>query len=195
MARQPILPDEDGNYTEKQLEKLKKRALNSALWHIQQSPKTVAEIRKKLTRKLIPDDIIEDTINRLVEADWLNDSEYAEQFVYSKRTYDKLGAQAIRQKLMMKGIPQEIIMEQLEALEEDDLRESAKQLAEKKMRSLKKEPDKYKRAQKIVQHLAYKGYNIGLAYQVAQEVVEEHMADFEEEFSEEIQPDDTLENF
>lgn len=171
MARKPILPDEYGQYTDSQLEKLRKRALNSAVWHIGRSPHTENQIREKLRKKLIPTDIIDDTIDKLVEAKYLDDRAFAEGFIYSKRTYDKLGTSAIKQKLMLKGVDRGLIDELLSELDEEDLRETAVILAEKKMRSLLREPDAQKRISKMVAFLAYRGYSAGVAYDVAKEVV------------------------
>jgi regulatory protein len=171
MARKPILPDEEGNFTEAQLRRLKDRAWNSAVWHLGRSPQTEQQIRDKLRKKIIPADIIDATIQRLLEAKYLNDRDYAENFIYSKRKYEKLGVSAIKMKLMQKGVDRELIDELLSEVDEEDLRETAEILAEKKMRSLMREPDIQKRISKMVAFLAYRGYNAGIAYEVAKEVV------------------------
>lgn len=174
MGRKPILPDENGNFTENQIRKLKSRALNSSLYYLQKMPKTEKELRDNLKKKLIPQDIIDETMNKLIDAGWVNDRNYAENFIYSKRKYDKLGTSAIRTKLMLKGISNEIMDELLSEIDEDDLRETATVLAEKKMRSLMREPDQNKRIQKLVSFLAYRGYNGGIAYEIAREVVQKN---------------------
>lgn len=171
MARKPILPDEFGVYTEKQIQKLKSRAMNSSLYYLQKMPKTEHQLRDNLKKKLIPQDIIDETMQKLIDVGWVNDKDFAENFIYSKRKYEKLGSSAIRMKLMQKGVSAEIIDELLSEVTQDDLRETAMVLAEKKMRSLLREPDRNKRIQKLVAFLAYRGYNGGVAYEVAQEVV------------------------
>lgn len=171
MARQPILPDEYGVYTEKQIEKLKRRAMNSSLYYIQRMPKTEHQLRDNLKKKLIPQDIADETMQKLIEVGYVNDKDLAENFIYSKRKYEKLGSSAIRMKLMQKGVSNDIIDELLSVVTEDDLRETAMVLAEKKIRSLMREPDLNKRTQKLVSFLAYRGYGAGIAYDVAKEVV------------------------
>jgi regulatory protein len=172
MARKPILPDENGVYTDAQLERLKNRAWNSATWHLGRAPQTEHQIRDKLRKKFIPQDIIDATVERLLKAKYLNDYDYAENFIYSKRKYEKLGTSAIRMKLSQKGVARDIIEELLAEVDEEDLRETALLLAEKKMRSLMREPDKQKRISKMVSFLAYRGYNAGIAYDIAKQVVE-----------------------
>lgn len=171
MARQPILPDEFGVYTEKQILKMKRRAMNSSLYYLGQMPKTEQQLRDNLKKKLIPEDIIDETMQKLIEIGMVNDKDFAENFIYSKRKYEKLGSSAIRMKLMQKGISNDIIDECLSEVTEDDLRETAMILAEKKMRSLMREPDLQKRIQKMVSFLAYRGYGAGIAFEVAREVV------------------------
>lgn len=173
MARKPILPDEYGNYTDKQLGKLRDRAWNSAVWHLGRAPQTEYQIRDKLRKKFIPQDIIDSTVTRLEEAKYLNDYDYAEQFIHSKRKYEKLGVSAIRTKLLQKGVDKTIIDELLSEVDEEELRETAVILAEKKMRSLLREPDQQKRISKMVAFLSYRGYNAGIAYDVAKKVVQE----------------------
>jgi len=172
MARKPILPDENGVYTDAQLERLRNRAWNSAIWHLGRAPQTEYQIREKLRKKIIPQDIIDATVEKLLNVKYLNDRDYAENFIYSKRKYEKLGTSAIKMKLSQKGVDREIIDELLAEVDPEDLRETAVILAEKKMRSLMREPDKQKRISKMVSFLAYRGYNAGVAYDVAKQVVE-----------------------
>jgi regulatory protein len=171
MARKPILPDENGMFTDAQIDKLKKRALNSAVWHINNNMQTAHQIREKLKKKVIPQDIIDETVTKLLGAGLLDDRDYAQKFIYSKRKYEKLGVSSIRTKLMMKGIDRELIDELLSEIDAEDLHETAMILAEKKMRSLTKEPDQYKKVTKIVAYLAYRGYSSNIAYDVAKKVV------------------------
>ena len=175
MGRKPILPDEFGNYTENQIRKLKSRAMNSSLYYLQKMPRTERQLRDNLKKKEIPQDIIDETMAKLIDVGYVNDRNYAENFIYSKRKYDKLGSSAIRMKLIQKGVSGDIIDELLSEVSEDELQETALALAEKKLRTLRREADPNKRVQKIVQHLAYRGYNAGIAYEIAKKVVEENL--------------------
>lgn len=174
MARQPILPDEFGNYTEKQISRLKKRAINSSMYYLSQMDKTEHWLRENLRKKQIPADIIDETLQKLIDAGFVNDRNYADAFIRSKRKYEKLGTSSIKMKLMQKGISNDIIDELLSEIDEDDLRETAYELAEKKLRQLKREPDRNKRITKIVSFLAYRGYSAGIAYGIAKEVVDKN---------------------
>lgn len=175
LGRKPILPDEFGNYTEKQLEKLRSRARNSAVWYLSRQPYTRFQLQQKLERKLIPDDIINSTLSKLEETGWVNDAAYAEQFIYSKRKYEKLGVSAIRQKLILKGISRDIIDEQLAEISMEEQADTAYQLAERKHQLLsRKETDPQKLTQKLVQYLAYRGYPASVAYSTAKQIIQDN---------------------
>jgi regulatory protein len=137
-------------------------------------PKTEHQLRDNLKKKLIPQDIIDETMQKLIESGFVNDKNFAENFIYSKRKYEKLGSSAIRMKLLQKGISGDIIEELLSEVTQDDLKETATALAEKKMRSLMREPDRNKRIQKLVSFLAYRGYGAGVAFEIAREVVDKN---------------------
>ena len=178
MGKQPILPDEFGNYTEKQLQKLRNRAYNSAVWHLGRQPYTRYQLTQKLKRKQIPDDIIAETLDKLEELGWVDDVAYTEQFVHSKRTYEKLGVSAIRQKLLLKGVSRDIIDAQLTEVTVEEQEETAYLLAERKHRLLvRKETDPQKLIQKIAQHLAYRGYSGSISYATAKQVVQDNLSE------------------
>ena len=181
MARKkPIEPDEFGNYTDKQLERLRNRARNVCVWYLAKKRHTRRELEKKLIERLIPSDIIENTLNELEEAGRINDVEYAQLFVESKREYDKLGAQAIRFKLMNKGVPSNIIDEALSVLDEDDLRETALLIVKKRLPYIQK-LEEQKQVNRLVGMLAYKGYGAGVAFSVVKQAMTEYKEEQEEE--------------
>lgn len=174
MGRKPILPDENGNYTEKQISKLKKRAINSSLYYLNQMDRPEHYLRENLRKKQIPADIIDETMDKLTKAGFIDDHKYAENFIHSKRKYEKLGSSSIKMKLLQKGISNDIIDELLSQIDQDELRQTATELAEKKLRQLRREPDRNKRIQKIVSFLAYRGYGAGIAYEIARETVDKN---------------------
>lgn len=172
MARKPIEPDEFGNFTEKQLDKIKRRAWNVCVWYLEQRRYTRKQLNDKLVTRKIPEDIIEATLNRLEEEHRIDDYRYAEDYIESKRTYDKLGSQAIRFKLLQKGVDDSIITELLATLDQDELYETALILARKRLAQMKDIPEQ-KKLTRLVSMLGYKGYNGGVAFKVAKEVIQE----------------------
>lgn len=173
MARKaPILPDEFGNYTDKQIAKLKSRARNVCVWYLAKRRHTRKELVDHLKERQIPEDIIEETLARLEEEGHVNDESYAKDFIDSRRDFQKLGSQAIRYKLILKGIDSSIIDELLSELEEDDLYETALYHAKKKVKTMRKLTPQ-KQLQRIVATLAYKGYSGSMSYKAAQQAINE----------------------
>lgn len=158
--------------TEAQREKLKASAMNSCMWHLGQSSKTRKQLQDKLIAKEIPSDIIEETLDRLVELKYVDDENYAGIFVQNKQSFNKMGKSAIRQELRKKGIDQETIDNALEEISEEDERSRAKELVQKKLPSTRK-LDRQKRVNRLVGMLSRKGYSPGIVFSIINECLEE----------------------
>lgn len=172
--------------TDVQRGKLERSALNSCIWHLEQSNKTKKQLRDKLIIKEIPEDIIEKTLDHLETLGYINDKSYSESFVRSKQSYSGLGKGGIRQALRQKGITTEIIDETIENISDEDEYERAKALVMKKMPSTKK-LDPQKRFNRLVGMLSRKGYGGNIVFTVIKECIED------EKLAEEITEDDFLE--
>lgn len=139
-------------------------AYNLAVWHLSRQMQTVAEIRKRLTAKLVPEDVAEATIERLVAMGALDDRAYAESYARSSATFKKWGTSRIRRELASKGIDQEIIDEAIHASVDDEHdTTTALRVAEKKVKSTARESDPRKRRQKVVQAVVAKGFSFQVA--------------------------------
>lgn len=106
-----------------------KRAKKRALHLLEQMDRTEQQLRDKLMLSEYPTECIEDAIAYVKSFHYLDDERYAETFTRYKK--EKMSRQQIKQKLMMKGISQDIITN---ALEEYDVDESVhiRSLLEKK---------------------------------------------------------------
>lgn len=174
---------EDGELiplTDAQREKLKASAMNSCMWHLGQSSKTKKQLRDKLVLKEIPEDIIEETLERLVELQYVDDENYADIFVQNKQAFNKMGKGAIRQELRKKGIDQETIENALEEISEDDERVRARELVLKKLPSTRN-LDRQKRMNRLVGMLSRKGYGGNIVFGVINECLNEEAEELAEE--------------
>lgn len=157
--------------TDEQNTAMLKQAKNVANWWLEQYDKSRKEIFDKIKNKGITDEIANQVLDEYEKLGYINDKRFAENFIYSKTTYEKLGKQAIKYKLMQKGVPQNLIEEALNEIEDETLEQNAELLAERKLRSTAK-LDPYKRVQNIANHLMRKGYNGSVAFRVAKKAVE-----------------------
>lgn len=97
-----------------------KRAKKRALYLLEQMDRTEHQLREKLLLSEYPDRCVEDAIAYVKKFHYLDDGRYAETFTRYKK--DKMSRQQIKQKLMMKGVSQNIISNAIE--EEYDVDES-----------------------------------------------------------------------
>ena len=102
-----------------------------ALEYTLRSPKTQFQIKQYLYKKQLETPTINRIIDRLVALNYINDEQYAEQFVSAKS--HKMGVGVIKQKLMQKGVNRDIVGESVAQV--DNQEEPCLALAEKYMRN------------------------------------------------------------
>lgn len=109
------------------------------------------ELRDYLKRKKAPTDIIEETLNKLSKAGYLNDEQFAKRWVENRRLLKPTSKRRLAQELRAKRINSEIIDKVLSEYESNEL-EILRELVSKKR---SRYPDKLK----LMQYLARQGYN------------------------------------
>lgn len=121
------------------------------------APRTRLQVRSHLLRKGIDAESAEAALATMEEYGYIDDAAYAREFA---RCYSaKLGAAAIRSKLMEKGISREVIDASVEFSREAE-REAAAGLVAKLREKYDGLP-KEKRRQRIYQALLRKGFSYG----------------------------------
>ncbi|HMB89633.1 MAG TPA: RecX family transcriptional regulator [Rhodothermales bacterium] len=147
------------------------RAANEvALTYLSYKARTEQEVRRKLARKDFDDTVADRTVARLHELGYLDDAAYAHSYVEGRFRNRGYGPQRLRRDLQKRGVAARHIDAALEAmLEEDDVLDAARGHAEKRWPRLAREPDPYKRRQKLTNYLRRRGF----AYETIRRVVEE----------------------
>ncbi len=114
--------------------------LNKAFHFLSFRTRSEKEVRDNLLSKKASPEIIERIINSLKEHKFLNDEDFARQFIESRLRFKPKGIRIIKMELKQKGIDQAIIDEAINRLSTDDENnpvnndlESAKKLVDKKM--------------------------------------------------------------
>lgn len=144
---------------------LRKRALDGALHSLAARPRSESELRQRLTRRALPADVIDHTIGRLREFGYVNDEDFARQWVESRSGSNPRGRRVVAQELRMKGVDPATAEAALEALPEAD---SARRVAEKRVRGLHGLAYPEFRT-RLSDHLVRRGFG----YDVVKEVVTE----------------------
>ena len=135
-------------YTIEEFDKEKVRVLKYILY----KKRSENEIRNKFS-KSIEENLLEDIIQYLKEAKYINDKEYIEKTINNFKTLKNLSIREVKYKLMSKGISKndidEYMYENREKMEEYEIK-SANNILYKKSPSMEKED--------IRQYLLKKGY-------------------------------------
>lgn len=112
----------------------------------------------------------EHIIIKLMQEGFLNEERFARSFVRGKFRIKKWGRIKIKQELKLREISAPIIKLALTEIDEAAYYASLEQLAEKKL-ALIKEPNTFKRKQKLINYLAQKGYESNFVFEVANNLI------------------------
>lgn len=93
----------------------RKDALTVALNYLSSRPRSIFEVRTKLKDKGFEAAEIDGTVERLIEASYLDDEKFAELLVDSRLRFKNWGPAKIARDLEKKGIPKETIARLLSA--------------------------------------------------------------------------------
>lgn len=131
-----------------------KYAKELAVAYIAYTPRTRRQLEQQLAKKGIDEASIAEAVATMEKYSYLDDAAYVREFV---RSYgERLGAGAIRQKLLERGVARSVIEENLE-LDAGSQRAAAEAVAEKLRRKYAADPAQ-KRRQKMYAALTRRGF-------------------------------------
>lgn len=161
-------------YTEEEYQELLRKlqyeqAKAAALRYIDYSPRTIQQTRDKLHTLEYEEGVIEQTLEFLLSYGFLNDADYAKQFIRSRITSKKHGRHKISHDLMTRGISKDISWPILEGYQEEEY-EGALYLY--KRRTKGRELTDYKDKAKVIRYLQSRGYPYEMIRDVMQEATE-----------------------
>lgn len=117
----------------------------------------IQDVQKKLDKLNIDEQHHQEYIKHLQEERFLDEERFTKHFVKSKLQGNKWGKRKIEFALKQKQIQDALIQDALEEIDNEQTNDILLSLAKKKNQALK-EPDKWKRKQKIFAYLAQKGF-------------------------------------
>jgi len=131
--------------------------LYKALSYLGRSSKSIAQMRIYLTKKGFPEKIIQQTIEYLMEKNYLNDYNFALHYIKNKIASGKKGALVIKSELIKKGVNRHIIEEALQESNAYDVdMDALYEMALKKYKSIKDKDNAYG---KIFSFLINRGFD------------------------------------
>jgi len=126
------------------------------------------EVRQKLKELEADEEETTKIIASLQEDDFLNDERFALLFTSGKFRIKRWGKNKIRAELRMKKVPDNFIYNALDAIDEDEYKNTIEHLIKKKEREVKSKSPKDK-AQKIGMYLLSKGFESELIWKALKE--------------------------
>ena len=127
--------------------------------------RTRAELAGQLAKRGYPNDVSDRVLDRLGHVGLVDDVDFAEQWVQSRRVNAGKGKRALAAELRTKGLDDEVITEALAGIDAGAERERAEQLVRDKLRR-EKLGDDPKVMRRLVGMLARRGYSQSVAVDV-----------------------------
>jgi regulatory protein len=140
------------------------------------APKTRQQLADLLAQRGVPDDAAETVLDRFTEVGLIDDAAYARAWVSSRQAGRGLARRALSAELRAKGVDAEVAAEAVEAVGDDDEREAARRLVDRKVGAMRR-LDRTTATRRLMGMLARKGYNGGLAAAVVREALDSAGAD------------------
>ncbi len=134
-------------------------------------PRTRKELADALLKKDIPDEVTAEVLDRYDEVGLIDDAAFARAWVESRHHGKGLARRALSQELRRKGVDSDTVAEALDELAPDAEERTARELVERKVRTIRGEPDAVFR--RLVGMLARKGYGPGVAYRIVKDVLDQ----------------------
>jgi len=128
--------------------------------------RTRAELEGQLAKRGYPDDVSATVLDRLAHVGLVDDADFAEQWVRSRRVHAGKGKRALAAELRNKGVDSEVITAALADIDAGAERLRAEQLVRDKLRREKFDGDDVKLTRRLVGMLARRGYHQTMAFDV-----------------------------
>lgn len=149
--------------------------LEAALRFLEARPRSVAEVRRRLTTAGYRRELVDAALDRLLDLHVLDDETFATSWVESRDRAHPRGEIALRRELALKGIDRAIVDRVLgeRRTDQDDGAEleRGRRLLERQARTLAREPDARRRRAKAYALLARNGFDPETASRLSREVV------------------------
>ena len=135
------------------------------------APKTRQQLAELLARRGVPEEAAENVLDRFTEVGLIDDAAFARAWVSSRQSGRGLARRALSAELRAKGVEPEVAAEAVLAVGDDDEREAARRLVDRKIGAMRR-LDRNTASRRLMGMLARKGYGGGLAAAVVREALE-----------------------
>jgi regulatory protein len=162
-------------------------AYMKALRWIGRRPHSMKELRVKLNQSGFETPVITNTLETLIEQNYVNDEEFAKQWTEHRIVGQRKGRNVVRQELQQKGLSKDHIQEAINEINPEEEYLGALSTAKKKWGQTK--GTLLERKRKTAAFLMRRGYTSSMTGKVLQEVAQGHHDESEEDWEEETWSD------
>ncbi|KBZ64737.1 recombination regulator RecX [Mycobacterium colombiense] len=127
--------------------------------------RTRAELHGRLAKRGYPDDVSERVLDRLASVGLIDDADFAQQWVRSRRAHAGKSKRALAAELHTKGVDNDVITAALAGIDAGAERDRAEQLVRSKLRRETLNDDA-RVTRRLVGMLARRGYSQNMACEV-----------------------------
>ena len=146
------------------------QARNLCLRLLTARARTRAELEGQLAKRGYPYDVSKRVLDRLTQVGLIDDADFAEQWVRSRRANAGKGKRALAAELRTKGVDNDVIMAALDGIDAGPERQRAEKLVRDRLRREKLgDDDDAKIARRLVGMLARRGYSQTMAFDVVKD--------------------------
>ncbi len=96
-------------------------AFQKALQFISYRPRSIDETRRRLFKKGFSEEVVEATLERLIEKQWLDDLDFSRQWIENRNTFRPRSERLLAYELRLKGVPDDTIQQALEKYSGDEM--------------------------------------------------------------------------
>ena len=154
------------------------RAVDQAARFLAHRPRSTHEVRRNLTQKQFPNEVVDTAILHLESLGYLDDEAFARFWVKDRQAFKPRSALALRYELRQKGVEQHIIDLVLGDVDSHELAYQAAQMKARRFRGLDRETFRHK----LGGFLQRRGFAYGIIHAVTEQLESELVADDPEFF-------------
>jgi regulatory protein len=162
--------DKNQSVTMENRELIVKEAYSKMAQLCSRSEQCTADIRRKMTVYELVDEIVEEVIVKLKKDKFIDDNRFVKAYVSDKFRLNKWGKIKMRHYLKMKGLPDSLIRETLDSIDEEKYIATLLKTMKDKAKTIK-EKDKFKKMGQIIRFTQNRGFEPELLHRHLNEVV------------------------
>lgn len=155
---------------------VERRAIDAGLNFLSYRQRTREEVRRKLSERGFPGDVVEATLDRLQSVGLIDDAAFVGAYVRDRIAHRPMGVRRMVHDLYRRGVPRDValpLIEEVLAEEETDERELAVRIVWRKHRALSRrvgDPDRLRR--RVREQLLRRGFGRRVASEVVDELLD-----------------------